>query len=97
METAGAGAGAFESRGNNKKLNQSDGCREEGRGTETMCVDNRCPGDIPVSLKGQGEWSCHRLQKTLPPWNEERSGEGAGLLRIGPFPLQKQSWGCRGY
>lgn len=85
--------GAFESRGNNKKLNQSDGCREEGRGTETMWVHNRCPGDIPVSLKGEGEWSC--LQKTLPPWNQERSGEGTGLLKIGCFPLHMHSWGCR--
>lgn len=88
---------AFESRGNNKKLNQSDGCREEGRGTETPWVDNRHPGDIPVSLKGEGEWSCHRLQKTLPPWNQERSGEGTGLLKIRCFPLHMQSWGCRGY
>ena len=72
----GGVGGAFESRGNNKKLNQSDGFREEGRGTEIMWVHNRRPGDIPVSFKGEGEWSCHRLQKTLPLWNQERSGEG---------------------
>ena len=98
METAGVRWwGTFESRGNNKKLNQSDGCQEEGRGTETLWVDNRCRGDIPVSLKGEGEWACHRLQQTLPPWNQERSGEGTGLLKIWCFPLHMQSWGCRGY
>lgn len=79
------GGGTFESRGNNQNLNQSDGCREEGRGTETLWVDNRRPGDIPVSLKGEGEWSCHRPQETLPPWNQERSGKAWACSKSGVF------------
>lgn len=74
----GGGRGAFESRGNNKKLNPVR-LQEEERDRDHV-GGQQMPRDIPVSPcwgRGSGH---HRLQKHSHPWNQRGQGM-AGLLR----------------